>query len=327
MTFMRTSTIAVLAVTSGTLAHAQTPGKDWPAKPIIFIYATAPGGSDVLLRMHTDKMTQATGWQFIIDYKPGASGNIAASYVLKQPADGYTVLNASSSLHLGEIMEEKPPFDGWKEFVLVYQTYRSPQLLVAQSTMPFRTTQEFIAYAKANPGKLNWGTNGLAGIQRLVAEMLLRDMGNLKVTFVPYKGTGPVFQALAAGEVDISLQSPHALIPMVKQGKLRALGISKKNARMKELPDVTSIAEQGVPFDHYSWSGFYYRTATPPPIVNALNVEFNKASRDPEIRAKYETMGEGIGGGTVEEHRQIATQLRDQWSKVARDLNLRLSGD
>ncbi len=323
----RCTALLVLALLSQA-AFAQAPTvANWPARPILVVVPFAPGGADIVLRTYTSLVTDATKWAFLVDYKTGGNGVLAGNAVVKAVADGHTLLMSSTTLALTDIMERKPPYDGWNDFMPVYQLTRTPQLLVVHASLPVRTLPQYIAYAKANPGKINWGMIGLNGIQRLSAEYLHNLLG-VQITYVPYKGTAPIGAALLAGEVQASLQAPRNILSHIKAGKLVPLAISQAQGRMPELPDLKSISELGAPeYDVYAWSGLHAPAGTPAAVIQRLNVEFNKALKRPELVAKFESMGEGLGGGSVEEFRGTLAAQRERWIKVAHQIGVKLASD
>jgi tripartite-type tricarboxylate transporter receptor subunit TctC len=307
-------------------AMAQS-GADWPSKPITIVSPYTPGASDISVRTYMAAITEATRWNFLIDYKPGANGVIAGSFVYKAAADGHTLLISSNNIVLGDVMETKPPYDGWTDFTPVFQLTRTSQLLVVSPSLPVKSVKEYIAYARANPGKINWGSIGANGVQRLSMEWLHGLMG-VKVTQVPYKGGAPITAGMLAGEVQATIQSARSLLPQIKAGKIRPLALSHAGSRMKELPDLKSIAEEGVPgYNYYAWTGLHAPAATPPVIVGRLNAEFNKVLKNPDALAKFAAIGEGVGGGTVEEFRQELTSLRERLTKLANDLGVKLGAN
>lgn len=293
----------------------------WPSKPITIVVPNSPGGTDVGLRLHTNAVSASARWNIVIDFKVGADGQIAASHVQKSAPDGYTLMFSSTNLILTEIMENKPPYDGWKDFTPVYQLSRNPLLLAVQASLPVKNLKEFIAYARANPGKLNYGMIGLRGINRLVAELLQSQMG-VRFTFVPYKGSAPIGVAMESGELDVAVQAVRNLKNAIAAGKLRPLGTT--GGRIAELPDLPSLTEQGVDLEYYGWVGLHAPAGTPATVINTINAEFNKAARQPDVRAKFEALGDKVGGGSVEEFRKYLAAQRAAWVGVSQKLGIKL---
>ena len=314
------NSIAALLCAMPLVALAQA-NSAWPAKPITIVAPNSPGGTDVGLRLHTNAISANTRWPIVLDFKVGADGQIAANYVLRSGADGYTLLFSSTNLILTEIMEEKPPYDGWKDFTPVYQLSRNPLVLVVKSGLPVKSLKEYIAYAKANPGKLNYGMIGLSGINRLAGELLQSQMG-VKVTFVPYKGSAPIGIAMESGELDTTVQAVRNLKNAITGGKIRALATT--GGRISELPDLPSLSEQGVDFEYYGWVGIHAPAGTPATPINMLNAEFNKAAKQPDVLAKFEALGDNVGGGSVDDFRKYLAVQRDRWVGVSQKLGIKL---
>jgi tripartite-type tricarboxylate transporter receptor subunit TctC len=318
------SLVAMLGM--GLPASAQLPA-GWPAKPVMIVLPYTPGALDVSIRFYTGAITAARGWNFVLDYKPGGNGTIAGTTVLKAPNDGHTLLVTARTLVLAEVMVSKPPYDGFKDFTPVYQMTNTTQLIVVHPSVPARNLREYIAYAKANPGKINWGMIGTAAVQRLSGELLHKHAG-VNVTFVPYKGSAPIMADVMAGNIQATMQSERTAGAPARAGKVRAIATSLKNSRSKAFPDLVSAAEQGVPdFSYSAWTGLHARAGTPESIIRALNAEFNRVTRNPDVMAKFEGIGEGLGGGTVEEFAAFLQSEHKTWVGLAKDLDIMLSGD
>lgn len=319
------ASVALAAALFPTMANAQPTGKGFPAKPITLIVPYAPGNTDIIARIYLTQISKNTGWTFTYDYKPGAAGTIGANLAAKSTPDGYTMLMISSTITLGHLMQKKPPYNWQTDFIPVYQMTKTPPLLIVSPSLPVKTAQEYIAYGKKYPGKINYGTVGTGGITSLVATWMHHVMG-IKVTYVPYKGYGPISAAMLSGEVHASHPSPKAFLSYIQSGKLRAVATLTANARVPQLPNVRSLAEQGVPdFDYSIWIGAFYPRGTPATIVNRMNAEFNKAAKGPEVIKRFADLGEGFGGGTPEDFKKLAERTAANWSKVVAETGIVLS--
>jgi tripartite-type tricarboxylate transporter receptor subunit TctC len=191
-------------------------------------------------------------------------------------------------------------------------------------SLPVKTVGEYIAYGKANPGKVNYATVGTGGIVHVIAELMHSLMG-IKVTYVPYKGYGPITTALVSGDVDAAHPTYKAFQSFIISGKVRPIGLTAANARLPQLPNVTSIAEQGMPeFDNYSWVGIFVPSAVPATAINRLNQEFNKARNSPELVKKLTDLGETPGGGTPDEFRRFLMQTSERLTKVIKENKIEL---
>ena len=260
---------ASLLLTLPGLAQAQ--GK-YPEKAITLVVPSAPGGStDFVARLVSDQLTQALGQAVIVDNKAGAAGNIGNQAVARAKPDGHTLLVAYSGYQVGNPhLFKKAGWDPIKDFEPVAMMARAPQLVVVRPGLPFKTMQELVAYAKANPGKLNFASSGAGSIQHIAGEMLQQQTGT-SLTHVPYKGAGPAVQDLLGGNVDIFITTPASVVAQVKADKLKALGVTG-NARLASLPDVPTVAEAGFPqFKLDSWFALYAPAGTPADVVQTLN--------------------------------------------------------
>ncbi|MBX9947266.1 MAG: tripartite tricarboxylate transporter substrate binding protein [Reyranella sp.] len=280
----RTFTAAALSALAAP-AVAQT----WPAKPIRLVVPYPPGGpSDISSRIVMERAAQILGQSILFDNKAGASGMIGAEFVKNQPVDTYTFLTTTTAMvcitrHLQPI-----PFDPEKDFIPVSRMTTSWGALAVHPSVPATTVAEFVAYAKANPGKLNYGSAGLATITHLFGEMLCLEAG-IRMTHVPYRGSAPATNALLAGEVQA--QFDQTTLPHIKAGKLRALAMLAE-VRHPDFPDVPTLREQGYGKDGGdSWFGILAPTGTPPAVVARLDQAIEAALRAPDIADKVHNGG------------------------------------
>ncbi len=282
--------IAVLAATFN--ATAQT----FPSRPVTLVVPVTPGGStDLMARQIAEPLAKALGQAVIVENRPGASGNIAASYVAKAKSDGHTLLAAYSGFHAANaFLYKNLDWDPLKSFTPVALIINSAQAIAVTDKLPVKTFKELIAYAKANPGKLNYGTAGPGSLHH-ISGALLEQLAETKMTPIAYKGTGPAVTDLAAGNVDIVITTPPGVIPLSQTGKIRILAVTG-NKRVPSLPNVPSAAEEGFPnFSVDAWFGFVAPMGTPPEVVKRLADEMAKA-------VTLDTFKKGVegAGGTVQ---------------------------
>ena len=302
-----------------TLAQA-----NYPSKPITLVVPYAPGNTDIMARIYLTQMARNTNWVFTYDYKPGASGHIGANLAAKAAPDGHTMLMISASLTLGHLLTSKPLYDWRTDLIPTYQMSATSLILMVNSSMSVRSVKDYIAYAKANPGKLNYGVVGLGSITHLVG-MWMNGMMGVEVNYVPYKGFGPVAGDLAGGVLHAATPSYKAVQGLVTEGKIRPLGMTKANARITQLPHLRSIAEEAVPnFNYVSWMGIFFPKGTPQPIMNRMNAEFNKATTYPEVIRGFDDLGDGLGGGTQEEFKKLVLETSTQLTKLIIDNKIEL---
>lgn len=300
-------------------AQAQT-ADSFPSKPVTIIANVAAGGpTDIEARLHGKKMTELLGQTFLVDYKPGAGGNIGASHVAKSRPDGYTLLVTSASFTILPAFMEQP-FDVEKDFSPVTVISQRTSVLVVNPAFPAKNIQEYIAYARANPGRINYGWVGPG----VVSGALLHSNTGTRATFVPYKGTAPIMNDLVGGRLDVSSATLTLALPLIRTGKLRALG-TLNDRRTPLLPDLPTIKEQGIAdYNVEAWLGYLAPAQTPAAIVNKLSQNFARAVKAPEIAAVLEAEGNIPWGTTPEQFRQLIASETGRWRKLAKETGLRL---
>jgi tripartite-type tricarboxylate transporter receptor subunit TctC len=274
------------------LLIAESAHAAWPEKPVKVIIGFPAGGPlDGHMRLMSDKLSAVIGQPVIIDYKSGAGGAVGADAVAKSAPDGYTLLLANTgTMVINPAVYARLPYDTLRDFAPVARTAQQPLLLIVNPAVPAKTLQEFIAYAKANPAKLNFGSAGNGGISHLVPEMLKQSAG-ISMTHVPYKGSAPAFVDLIAGQVQFMAESVPQASQYAKQGKVRALAITSRE-RSSAVPDVPTMAEAGVRnFEVVGFYGFLAPAGTPKDVVERLSGAFRLVLEDPAIRERMVQQG------------------------------------
>ena len=261
---------------------------DYPNKPITLIIGFAPGGpSDVMARILTKRMEELLRQPVIIENRAGAGGGIAANLVARAPADGYTILLATgSSLAINVSLYKNLGYDPEKDFDPISLIGVQTNVLYTHPSVPASTIREFVDYAKANPGKLSFGSGGNGTPAHLAGE-LLKIRAGIQFTHIPFRGTGPAMTELQAGRIDVASGNLLAQLPLIKTGKLKPLAIFT-NRRSKLLPDLPSAVEAVPAFNYTNWIGMVVPAATPRPVVMKLNEDFVKMTRDPELVAAFD---------------------------------------
>jgi len=313
--FLRFAFGALLALVA-TAASAQT----YPTKPIRLVVPFPPGGAtDILARDVAQKLTEAWGQQVIVDNRPGAGGNIGSELVAKSAPDGYTLEMGTVGTHaINASLYAKMPYDHVKDFVPVILVAGVPNVLVVNPAVPANSVAELIAYAKANPGKLNFASSGNGTSIHLSGE-LFKFMAGVQMTHVPYKGSAPALQDLIGGQVQLMFDNLPPSLPQIKAGKLRALAVTSL-ARAPALPDVPTMAEAGLPgYEASSWFGVLAPAGTPPAIVTKLNAEIAKWLATPEAKEKLSKQGANAAGGTPEDFAKHIAAETAKWAKVVKD--------
>ena len=305
--------IALAAATLSLGAAAQA----YPTKPITIVVPFSAGGTtDILARLVGQYLTTELGQPVVVDNKAGAGGNTGGALAAKAPADGYTLFMGTVGTHaINAALYKKMPFDHVKDFAPLSRVANVPNLLVAHPSQPFKTVPEMIAYAKANPGKINFGSPGNGASPHLSGE-LFKSMAKVELTHIPYKGSAPAVSDLLGNQIAIMFDNMPSVIPHVRSGKLRAIAISTAK-RSPELPDVPTIAEAGVPgYEAVSWFGLFAPAATPKPVLDKLSTALSKVLANPEVQKKISAQG----GETVNETpAQFAAFIRSEttkWGKV-----------
>lgn len=314
---------AVLA--GGALAQRQASREaaNYPTKPIRFVVpSSAGGGNDVLARIFGAKMAESWGKQVVVDNRSGAGGLIGSEIVAKAPPDGYTMLIVAGGYTLNPSLYAKLPYDTLKDFERVSLVTCAPNVLVVHSSVPVNSVRELIALARAKPNYLNYASSGVGTTSYLSAQIFKRMTG-VEMVHVPYKGAGDSTAAAVAGQVHLIFSAPNALIPHAKAGRVRALGVTSAR-RLPVIPEVPTIAETGLPaYEVNNCYGILVPAKTPKPIIDKLNAEIVRILRLPEIRARLETLGFEIVGGTPEDFTAFAQADIAKWAKALKEAGIK----
>ena len=302
------------------LVAAWASAQPYPTKSIRIVVPFPPGGAtDILARDVAQKLTEAWGQQVIVDNRPGAGGNIGSELVAHSAPDGYTLEMGTVGTHaINASLYAKMPYDHVKDFAPVILVAGVPNVLVVNLGVPANSVAELIAYAKANPGKLNFASSGNGTSIHLSGE-LFKVMAGVQMTHVPYKGSAPALQDLLGGQVQLMFDNLPPSLPQIKAGKLRALAVTSLT-RAPAIPDVPTVAEAGLPgFEASSWFGILAPAGTPPAIVARINAEIAKWLATPEAKEKLAKQGANAAGGTPDDFaKHIATETA-KWAKVVKD--------
>jgi len=312
-----------MVVTSPTLIAQGS--VNWPTRPVTLVVPLVAGGiTDREMRPYLQKMQESTGQPFILDFKPGGNGTIGNLFVVKSKPDGYTFLISSSGLSILPAFTPNLPYDTIKDFAPVSQISKRAMMLVVHSSVPVNTYHEYIAYARANPGKLNWGTSGRGGVTHLVGAWL-HQLTNTGVTFIHYKGSAPYVTDIVAGRLDVVAMSLGTGAPHFKTGTLKPLALMTTN-RISALPKLLSIAEMGLPdYEYPNWLGMQAPAGTPTAIVNKASAEMAKAVRSSDLAADLDKNSISAIGSTPEEFRKILIREVAHWKKLVADLKIESS--
>jgi tripartite-type tricarboxylate transporter receptor subunit TctC len=310
--------LALLGCLAAGASVAQT------TQPVRLIVPFATGGpTDIGARIVAPYLTELMKRTVIVENKPGATGAIGTELVARAAPDGATILfGTSTTMGSSPAIFPKLPYDVIKDFLPVGMVATTDNVLVVHPSIPASNVREFIAYAKANPGRIAYGTSGIGSTYHLGSELFAAQTGAV-LTHVPYKGAGPAAQDLVAGHIQMMMDALNSAAPNVKAGKVKALGIASLK-RNPELPDVPTLAEQGVTGCEFSqWIAFFLPANTPKPVVDKLNADLNRVLTNPEVKDKFAKLGMQAAPGNPE---ALADTLRAdlaRWSKVVRDANIK----
>jgi tripartite-type tricarboxylate transporter receptor subunit TctC len=298
--------------------------QDWPAKPVRIIVPFPPGGSaDLLPRIVGEKLTEKFGQPVIVDNRPGAAGNIGATAVFQAEPDGYTLLSAPPPpLVINRLLYPKLAFDSTK-FVAISVIAAIPNVLLVNPKLPVSSVAELIAFAKANPGKLNYSSQGNGTTSHLTAELFKSMAGGLRIAHVPYKGTAPALAALVAGEVDMMCDNLGVSLPHVKAGRIKALAVASAK-RVPSLPDVPALAESLPGFEAVAWFGIVGPPGLPAPIAQKVSAGVAEALRDADVRSRLAALSAEPMGFTPAQTAAYMREETERWAAVIRSANVKI---
>jgi len=314
---MKALKLLLVAIAAFAVGTTQVLAQEWPSKPIRFVVPFAAGGStDVLTRLLCEHLTLELKTPCVVENKGGAGGNLGGAAVAASAPDGYTFLvSAPGVLAYNKILYREMAFDPDKDLDPICLYAFQPNVLVVHPSLPVNSVAELIAYAKANPRKLNYASGGVGSTSHVAGE-LFKTMAGLEWQHVPYRGTGPSLVDLLAGQVQLTIDNLPAILPHIKSGALRALAIST-DKRVPQLPDLPTIAESGLPgYAAISWQMVAAPSGTPRPILDRLASTISKLTADPAFRARVAEAGAEAGGGTVDEARAFVKEETVKWREV-----------
>jgi tripartite-type tricarboxylate transporter receptor subunit TctC len=306
---------AVAALLLWALAGAAS--AQYPSRPVRFIVPSAAGGgTDIIARAISLKLSESLGAQFVVENRPGAGQMIGIELAAKAPADGYTILMAASTLAINPIMYKAVPYDPIRDFAPITQAATLPNVVVVHPSLPVKSVAELIAYAKAHPGQLNFASAGIGTSPQMSIE-LLKSMAGIDMVHIPYKGTAPGVVDVLAGQVLVMAPNVLTALPHIKSGKLRALAVTSPR-RSAALPDVPTVAEAGLPgYDSTQWYGVLAPAGTQREIVARLHGAIVRALRDPEVGKRLAADGAEPVGSSPEEFAAFIKSETEKWAKVA----------
>lgn len=324
MTLSRRPLLAACLAALG-LAHVPAAqAQAWPAaQPIRLIAPYGAGGSnDILTRLMAEALAPRLGQSLVVENKAGAGTRIANEFVARAAPDGYTVLHAAAPIAIGAALYPKLPYDVKKDFTPVLSTAIAPLFLIVNADAPYKTVAEFIAYGKANPKGLTFGSPGVGSAPHLTAELLMRAAGAGGVV-IQYRGDAPAYTELLAGRIDATLTAISTALPHIQAGKLRVLAVANEE-RTPLYPDAPTFRESGFPtVVGYGWYGLVLPAGAPAAVVDRLNRETNAVLADPQVRKKIEAVGLQVRGGTAAEFAAFIDSETRKWAQVIQAANIK----
>ena len=320
---MRLAGILIGILSTG-LLPAFAPAQEYPSKTVSVIVAFPPGGdADIFARIFAQRLASAFGRTFVVDNRPGASGNIGAEAVVRAVPDGHTILYGTSSLAAVPALYSKLPFDAERDLAPVSETVSIPLILVVHPSLPARNVKELVALGKANPGSLTFSGGSTGALFHLTGE-LFKGRTNLDARHIAYKGLGPTQVALLSGEIQFAFLSPPVVRSYVVGGKLRALGIAAAK-RSPMLPEVPTFAQAGIKdFEAYQWHGFYVPARSPASVVTRLHAEIVKALATSDMKERVATEGATIVGSSPAELAAFTRSETAKWADVVKRAGIKL---
>ncbi|WP_137926523.1 tripartite tricarboxylate transporter substrate binding protein [Cupriavidus sp. 2SB] len=297
---------------------------DYPDRPIRLVVPFPPGGpTDLVSRVIAKKMSEDLGQTVLVDNRPGANGNIGNEIVAKAQADGYTVLYNTSSIALSPALYKKLSYDVKRDLLPVALTANVPLVLEVNAQVQANTVPEFVAWLKANPGKMTYGSAGNGNVTHLAAFLFLQANG-IEAVHAPYKGSAPALTDLASGQVQFMTDTINSSLPFIRDKRMKALAVTS-SARSAQLPDVPTLAESGLKgFEVGAWQGMMVPAKTPPDIVRRLNGAVLKALASSDVRASLAAQGAEPRGSSPEAYGTYLSQELERWRKVVKDTGVTL---
>ena len=311
----------VLAAAALCMLGSITQAQNYPTKAVRIIVPFAPGGgSDFIARAISPPLNKAMGQQFLVDNRPGAGSTLGSEIALKSPADGYTLLLISGSYTTAPSLYKNLKYDTLNDMMPVIQTENGPYVITVHPSLPVKNVKELVALAKSKPTQLNYASTGNGGITHMASELFALRTG-IKITHIPYKGTGPGVINTIAGETQMMVAAVSAVIGHMNNNRLRGLAVSSPK-RLPALPNMPTVMEAGYKYQVNNWHGVIAPKGTPKAVIDKLNSEINKAIKDPAFARRIEQDGLEPAGGTPEAFGELLKREVVEWAEVVKAANV-----
>jgi tripartite-type tricarboxylate transporter receptor subunit TctC len=315
--------LILYAITLASLVAPAAQAEDYPDRPVRVIVPTPPGGPvDVIARIAANSLQTTLGKVFVVENRAGAGNTIGSKDAAEAAPDGYTLLYSSASgLVIAPLLHSDAGYDPIKSFDPIALVGESSNILVVNPAVPAKTVQELVAYAKANPGKVNFSSGGIGVLPHLIGEMF-KSRAGIDIVHVPYKGGGPSINDVVAGNVQMTFEGTSVLLPLIEAGRLRALAVTTAK-RIPQLPDVPTMVESGFPnFVSTSWTGFLAPAHTSAPIIAKLNASINTSLKTEELKTALARLSNEPLGGTPADFTAVIKGDLGKWSPIVETLGL-----
>ena len=316
--------LAASALAAPSLFSSRARAADWPVKPVRVVVPFSPGGStDITARLVSNRLQEVWGQSVVVENRPGAGGNIAADNVAHSDPDGYTIFIVGPGQATNQFLYPSLSYDPISDFAPVTLLITQPNLMCVPNSSPAKSVREFIDYCNANKGKVTYASSGNGTTLHLSGELFKR-LAKVEMTHIPYRGGAPAINDLIPGRVDVIFDNMPSILSHVKAGSVRGLAVTTKE-RVAVVPDIPTIAEQGVPgFDVMSWFGFFVPAKTPQDIVARINADTNAALAHPSVKTRLEELGATPKGSTPAELANFLKSEIDKWGPVIREAKIRV---
>ena len=319
--FRRLAAVLALAASAGALTLSPAlpaEAQQWPARPITVIVPFAPGGTtDIVARPIAQKLSEALGQPVVVENRAGAGGTLGAAVAAKAPADGYTLFTATVAHTMAPGLYKKLAYDFEADFEPITITAFTPNILIVHPSVPAGSLKELIAYIKAHPGKVNYGSAGSGSTEHMSGE-LFRYMAGVDIAHVPYKGGSPMMTDLISGQIQMAIETSGSAAPFVRAGKVRALAVSSPK-RSGAFPDLPTMSEAGLPgYEVTTWYGLLAPRGTPQPVIDRLYAELSKILKSPDMVKRLADIGAEPGGQPPKDFAAFIKDETVKWTKLAR---------